>query len=1072
MPSGWYRFPTVHEDTVVFVAEDDLWSAPVQGGVARRLTTGLGAAARPRLSPDGELIAFDGTEEGVREVYTVAREGGPVRRLSWHGESVSVLGWSPSGEILFSSALRQPFVRDTLAWAVRPEGGQPEALPYGPVAGLAFGPGEQLVLCRFKADLAWWKGYRGGQLGVLWHRPAPGQPFVKLALDLPSQPNVGSPVWVGDRLWFVADPDGVAQLMSGRIADGRLGDLRTHTSHREHPARFPAHHGRWVVYASGGDLWRLPASGEGAPERIDIDLRGQRAERQRRFSSPTTHLESYDLHPDGHSLALTLRGQVFVMGNWEGPALRVGESGPRRYRLARWLDAERLVVAHDGDEEALEVVAVDGGEPKRFEGLDHGWVVEIEASPDGRLVAFTDHRHGLYVLDTRTGALQRLDRSHSGPIEGFDWSSQGSWLAWALPEGVRGSRSKIRMASVAAPAEEGQPLQIGSVVDVTSGEYNDVSPSFDPDGNHLYFLSYRVFDPVSDNVYFGYSFPRAVRPYLVTLHAETKNPFQPDPRPLKGPASKTEKDERPYDLEGIGDRIVPFPVSEGLYEKIVGIGSAQVLLTRAPLRGMLSRSWYEPGPPKADLQLLVWEFDKQELVELNSKVSSIRLDRRRETLAVRSGPRLRVTTARADKGQREELRKTEGRADRKGGFVDLARVRLSVEPGAEWEQMLREAWRRMRDHFWHPGLQGVDWDAIYERYAPLVQRASTRGELSDILWCMQGELGTSHAYEMGGDYQNPPTYRLGRLGADFRWDEAAGLWRIERIVKGEPGDAERSSPLVGPGLQLRDGDGLIEVAGAPLSRELHPEAALVQQAGALVALRVVRGEERRQVVVRTLTDDRNLRYRDWVLHNRRLTHQHSDGRIGYVHIPDMGPPGFAEFHRDFARECERDALLVDVRYNRGGHVSQLLLGLLVRKRLGYTISRWNDPMPYPAYSVPGPMLALTNELAGSDGDIFSHAWKMLELGPLVGTRTWGGVVGIWPREMLIDRAMTTQPEYATWFHDAGFGLENHGAEPDVVVERTPDDWAQGADPQLERGLEMLLERLSQQPVHTPPGAAG
>lgn len=1052
MAAGWLRYPTIHGDRVVFCTEDDLWSVPLAGGIARRLTTGLGACARPRFSPDGRQIAFDGTEEGVREVYVVDAEGGAVRRLTWQGDAANVVGWSDAGEVLYTSAVGQPFPRDTHAYRIGTGGGgQAVRLPFGPVASVVRSRSGQTALSRHVSDLAWWKRYRGGRMGVLWVRDTDSTPFRVLPIDA----NVASPMWIGDRLWFVADPGAAPQLHSARVAGGVLEDLRAHTDHPDLAVRFPSTDGTTIVYTHGGDLYRLDPRSDDAPVRIDVDVRSQRTERQRRFPQVVRNLETWDLHPEGHSLAMIVRGRPVVCGNWEGPVEQLGAREGIRYRMARWLDGDRLIVTSDaGGEEALEILPTDRTEGRRFEGLDHGRITEMEVDPTGKRVAFTDHRHVLCVLDPATGEIRTLDRSRAGPIAGFDWSSDGRWLTWARPEGP-GHRSRVRLCDV---RDGGEP------VDVTNGWYRDVAPSFDPDGHHLYLLSFREFDPVADSQYSGYGFPRGMRPYVVTLSADAHDPFRPDPRPLKSPP-RTERGPVEIDLEGLCDRIVPFPVPEGRYEQIVGVGSGQVLLTRSPVRGMLDRTWYEPGPPKAEAQLLLWEFDKQELTDLNGRVSSFRVDRRRDHVAVRSGPKLRVTQARPDKGQRDELRKTEGRTDRKSGWIDLGRVRVSVDPTAEWSQILREAWRLMRDHYWNADLNGVDWQAVHDRYRPLLDRIGTRGELSDLVWCMQGELGTSHAYEMGGDYVPPPTWRIGRLGADFEWDAAVGCWRIARIVRGEPGDPDRSSPLLAPGARIEVGDLITHVAGVPTDADTAPEVPLVNQGGSPVSVRVRTAGGSRDVVIRTLADDRNLRYREWVLDNQRKTHAASDGRIGYVHVPDMGTPGFAEFHRDFQRESERDALLVDVRHNRGGHVSQLLLDRLGRRRIGYKVPRWVDPSPYPAYSVPGPMVALTNEMAGSDGDIFSHAWKRLGLGTLVGTRTWGGVVGIWPRQLLIDRAVTTQPEYATWFDDVGFAVENYGTDPDVVVDRTPDDWITGRDAPLERAWSVLLAAL----VDHPPG---
>ena len=382
--------------------------------------------------------------------------------------------------------------------------------------------------------------------------------------------------------------------------------------------------------------------------------------------------------------------------------------------------------------------------------------------------------------------------------------------------------------------------------------------------------------------------------------------------------------------------------------------------------------------------------------------------------------------------------------------------------------MAREAWRLQRENFWTPNMSAVDWDAVWDRYAPLIDRVGTRGELSDLMWEMQGELGTSHAYEMGGDYRPEPAYPQGFLGADYAYDAEADCYALARIVQGTAGEPAADSPLNAPGVDVRPGDRLLAVNGRRVTGATLPQELLVHQAGAEVALTVRRGEEAPRVVtVRARRSEALARYREWVEANRRKVLEATGGRVGYVHIPDMGARGFAEFHRLYLTEVARDGLVVDVRYNRGGHVSQLLIEKLARKRVGYDVSRWGKPDPYPLYSVAGPMVAVTNQWAGSDGDIFCHVFKLMKLGPLIGTRTWGGVIGIWPRHVLADGSVTTQPEFSFWFVDVAWGVENYGTDPDIEVDVAPQDYAAGRDPQLDRAIAEVLRLLEENPPAVP-----
>jgi tricorn protease len=633
------------------------------------------------------------------------------------------------------------------------------------------------------------------------------------------------------------------------------------------------------------------------------------------------------------------------------------------------------------------------------------------------------------------------------------WSPDGTWLAYSFAASTR-TRS-IKLYNVTT----------GQSHLVTRPEFRDVHPSWDPDGRFLYFLSYRVFDPVYDALYFDLGFPKGVRPYLVTLGADEPSPFVPRARgfgPAKPPAEEkpAQSDAKPngrgpvrIDLEGIADRIVPVPVPEGRYSQVVGI-KEKILLTSWPVLGSLGRDAFSGSSgPRGSLE--AYDLTEQRHEVLAGGISHFEISRDGHALAYRSGRRLRVIRA-------GEKPPDEGDgASRRTGWLDLDRVRVSVDPGLEWAQMFKEAWRLQRDHFWAADMSGVDWWLVLDRYSPLIPKVATRLEFSDLMWEMQGELGTSHAYELGGDYRPAPAYVLGHLAVDLAYDAEAGTWRFTHIVEGDPWDPGAGSPLRAPGVRVSAGDRLLAVNGRSVNAEVTPASLLVNQAGLAVELTVAAGdgEGRRTVVVSALRDERGGRYREWVARNRARVHGATGGRVGYVHVPDMGARGYAEFHRSYLAEAEREAIVVDVRFNGGGHVSQLVLEKLARRRIGYDISRWGRPEPYPADSPAGPLVAVTNEHAGSDGDIFTHCFKLLGLGPVVGKRTWGGVVGIAPHHMLVDGSLTTQPEYAFWFADVGWGVENYGTDPDVEVDISPQDHVAGTDPQLDKAVALALAAL-------------
>ncbi|EFO80954.1 peptidase S41 [Oscillochloris trichoides DG-6] len=1067
MTQGYYRFPTIHNDTLVFVCEDDLWSVGVEGGVARRLTANPGEALRPALSPDGSWLAFTGRDEGVPEVYVMPAIGGPARRLTFLGaQRTQVVGWMPDGQtIIFSSEASQPFAGMSQLYAVPHQGGEPRLLPTGPAVSMSYGPHGAAVIARNVTDLARWKRYRGGRTGDLWVDPN-GQGAWQRLIHLDG--NLAAPIWIGERIFFVSDHEGVANIYSCR-ADG--SDLHRHTDHTDFYVRHPSSDGRRIVYHAGADLWVLDPTND-QRRIIAVELHSPQPQRKRRFVAPEFFLDDYAIHPNATSLALTVRGRAFTMGNWEGAVVQHGnEQG--RTRLTCFLnDGKRLLLLSDAEgEEALEIHSLDGATPpRRLAGLDIGRPLSLQPAPKGELAALTNQRHELLLVDLDAGTLRSLDHSPNGRIYAAEWSPDGRWLAYSYPD-TRRTRV-IRLCEVSS----------GAVHTITRTLLYDTSPTWDPEGNYLYFIGYRDFDPVRDQAQFAWGFPRMSRPFLITLRADLTSPFEtgglskesketkeakenpttpPEPAAEESKPEKAEKPEKPeekrlqIDLDGIQDRVLAFPVPIGNYGQVAGI-KGKAIYTNYPLRGAISGN----GDDLARLE--VYDFAERNSEFLLDGIAEFSLTPDARAMIYRSGRKLRVLKT-------AEKPKENGSPSRKSGWIDLSRIKVDLSPPQEWRQMYREAWRMQRDQFWSEDMSGIDWQAIYLRYLPLIDRVASRGEVSDLIWEMQGELGTSHAYEMGGDYRPSPLYRQGFLGADLAYDPETDSYRISRILRGDTWDERASSPLGRPGLGLQVGDRLVAINGRRLSATRSPGELLVNQAGAdlLLSIAPAAGGEVRTLTIKALNSEHMLRYRHWVENNRATVHAASDGRIGYLHIPNMQAWGFAEFHRGYLMESTRAGLVVDVRYNGGGNVSQLLIEKLARRRLGYKVSRWGQPMPYPYDSILGPMVAITNEHAGSDGDIFSHVFKLLDLGPLIGKRTWGGVIGINPIDSLADGTTTTQPEYSSWFPDVGWGVENYGTEPTIEVEIAPQDYVAGHDPQLERAIAEVLRIMESDPPQLP-----
>ena len=1093
--TSYLRHPHVHGDEVVFTADDDIWIAPLVGGRAARLSTDHLPVRSPRFSPSGRRIAWSTSFGGRSDIQVFDLDASTVSRITWwSAPGTAVAGWLDDDHVVVASAHAQHYNRLSHLYSVALDCSV-TPLPFGPAMGWAPGPGGRLVInTPNNRDSAVWKRYRGGTASQLWLR-AEGRWRQVLADEAAGK---YSPAWFDGRLVFSSDleasldrhPDGQAQLCSVDV-DG--GDLQVHTRHSsvEGYVRNPTTDGRTIVYHAHGILHALDAL-DAAPRRIEIDLPVGAPARQ----SISAHHNLDRIVPDHGADASLIgwRGASYLLTHRAGPARALSALPGVRTREPDLLGRTGLGVwATDAEgDDCLEIASLTGeGDPRRIAGGAIGRVLHLRSNPAGTHVAVASHDGAVWVVDVSDGTRKAAGHSVNGEASGLAWSPDGRYLVWrnAGPGSIEGLVGNLVCFDTTTPDLP--------AIELTSGRFNDAEPVFTPDGRFLVFLSQRTFDPHYDEVGFDLAFGESVRPWLVPLRAEEPAPFGPsaDGWPISERSHEKSDDHDPapdadsssvgaastddgeaaagheahsgvpavvIDPEGFEERLVPFPVPSGDYSDLDVCEGGVVWLHRHEPHGVLGtwRAGAEGDEPASQIER--FGFDTRKVDVIVQRADGFAVSGDGKQLVVRSKDEMLVVPS----GHSVE----DDDPARVG--VDLGRLRRQVSPRDEFRQMFDENARLMRDHYWRADMDGVDWQAVTERYRPLVECLHTHDDLVDLLSEVVGELNTSHAYVVPPADAAEAAERVGMLGADVEpCDEGA---RIVRILPGESSDPAARSPLRAAGVAARAGDVIVTVNGESVADADHIGELLQGTAGHIVELGLLREGAVRRVAVVPLAEEETIRYHDWVSRNADYVRRNSDGRVGYVHVPDMMGLGWAQLHRmlDAASRCE--AVVVDVRYNRGGHTSQLVIERLGRRVIGWDMARhFASPLTYPFQAMRGPVVLVANRFSGSDGDIVNAAAQAIGLGPVVGERTWGGVIGIDGRFDLVDGTEVTQPRYATWMPGYGYGLENHGVDPDIEVVPDPDQWhdmlaGPARDVQLDRAIERAIADLREHPAATAP----
>ncbi|BDB96509.1 S41 family peptidase [Candidatus Hydrogenosomobacter endosymbioticus] len=1064
MNLGYFQHPALGERELFFVCQDSVWKVSKGGGRAQMLTHPMRGVSFIAVSPNNQIVAFC----SCGEVFIMSADGGVPIQLTRTFGSSKLIGFFGDRRLVIASYHKSAFSVPTMFF-IDIESGRASQLNYGPCEFISFKGAvcDDGVDCNLPAviqrggyNFISWKRYKGGMAADLWiDRDGAGK-FDKLIKE---KNNLFRPMWIKDRVYFLSDIDGTGNIYS---CDEKGSDIKMHTKHSDFYARQSSYRGGEIAYSCGGEVWLFDSTtGENRLLAIDVSMSG--SEDAVEFADPARGVTSVGLSHSGAVMSVATRGRLFSMTPHKGPVQQIGDADGVRYRISVWIDKSIISVKDIGTEDVIEIFenGAQSENSKQFYGhqfdMDFGKIISIKPFPKGKKVVMENHKHEIIFLDLENVIGRIIDRSPCGKSAGIDVSPDGMWIAYSKVL-KQSRRSEINVYDIGRD----------EVKTLVPALFFNFSPAFDRSSSRMYFLSARPFGDVEfKSASFDEEDLFGVRPMVALLKKGDVSPFLSPLMGLDGDKERdaekgdnsegaiddkrdesAEKNSRKgdaieIDFFGVSDRIETFPVPARDYESIVSIDGGRVLYSTSN-SSVLKDLGCGDGSGSAG-ELFVYDFASLKEEEVLSDVSFFGLSGDLKWTIYKNGSdRFRIVPT----GSKPDDSDT---SFRDGGKVDIGRIKLRVCPSKERRFMFDEAWRLQKLLFWREDMGGVDWDSVRSKYCSCVDKVGCTSELFSVIEDMHGELGTSHAYVLGQKNENS---EIGSLGADIEYDEAIDAYRVHKIYATDSWIPEKASPLRRSGVDVKEGDVIWSIYGRRLSKNVSPEFVLERNARNPVDMVISEGDgsNKRNVVVFPSACDDYLRYRDWVENNRKYVGEKTCGKVGYIHIPDMSGFGYGEFLRAYIAEYDKDGLIIDVRFNGGGNASSKIFNYLNRKRIGADKSRLEGIMHYQHEAPKGAMVCLANGYTGSDGDLFSYGFKRFGLGPLIGTRTWGGVVGICPRYDLLNGVFTSQPEYSFWVDGLEWGIENHGVEPDIEIEISPNDYRDGTDPQLDRGIEEVL----------------
>jgi len=1055
------RFPDIAGGRITFCYAGDIWTVAAGGGTATRLTAHPGLELFPKFSPDGKWIAFTGQYEGDEQVYAIPAEGGQPKQLTYypargpmaprHGYDNQVMGWTPDGSaILFRSLRDADGIRsEGRLYTVRLKGGLAKALSMPSSGAGDFSPdGRRIAYSPLFRDFRTWKRYEGGwaqDLYIYDLATSDAKPFAV------TKRTERDPMWIGNAVYFASDRDGTLNLYSYDLATGTVTKLTTQTTW---DVRWPSSDNRSrIVYELDGELHVFDVTAK-ADQALSIFVPNDGVAMRPARVSAEKQVEDFELSPKGERALVVARGDVFTLPIEKGPTRNLTNSSNAHDRWARWSpDGKRIAFISDrSGEDEVWLVDQAGGKPEQVTDGGQAMRYAPEWSAEGTHVAFSDKDGRLYIVALADRKIVQIADDPRGMIRDYAWSPKGAYLAFSMndPSGTR----SLHIWS----ATDGQ------VHRVTDETFNEEGPSWDPEGEYLYYQSERQFAPLISQIEWNFAGARMTGLFALTLKKDGKSPFPPqsdevtfgEKKEEAGPSVKgekgvePEKKESPFrvDFDGLASRVTRVPVGADNYQGVVAIkGALLYVKADAPSYGR---------EPRAKAALAIYSIKDRKESTLADGVDAWAVSRDGSKVLVRVDDALQLLEAKPDAKEKKAV-----------STKDLAVDRV---PAREWAEIFNETWRRYRDFFYVKNMHGYDWKAIGERYRALLPHVAHRSDLNYVLGEMVAELNVGHAYIQGGDYEIPARPRVALPGARFELDEKAGRYRIARILPGQNEEDQYRSPLTEVGVDARVGDYVLEIDGVDLKADDDPYRLLRHKTDPVTLTLNSRpvADGSRKAAYRPIASEESLLYLEFVNAARAKVAELTKGRAGYIHIPDMSPPGAYEFIKWFYPQARKEGLVVDVRSNGGGSISQWIIERMSRKLLGTGFGRIDDfPSTYPDVVLRGAKVCLLNETSASDGDIFPYMFRQAGLGPLIGKRSWGGVVGISGRGPLIDGGQVFVPEDGTNDVNGNWVIEGHGVDPDIVVENEPREVIAGRDPQLERAVQELVKLMDAKPAPLP-----